>query len=434
MTRLRTKYIGGLALAVASVTALAACSSSSSSSSSSTATSSPTTNGAITQPGSIGEIPAAGTPSGTAGSITYALAPGAVPNWILPMPTSSTNSVYNVFNFEWQSWPPMYYAPSGSTPTVDPTLSVANPPVWSNGDKTFSITLKSWKWNNGQTISSKDVQFTFDMIKAAVKASPANWAAYVPGYFPDIITSTSTPDASTIVVNLSKAVNPTWLEYDILGGVPIMPASAWSKDSASGPTLDYTNPANAAKIFAFLTAASKSVSTYATNPLWQTVYGPYKISSFNDTTGAFTMVPNTTYSGPHANPMSTYVGVPFTSNAAEWNAVKTGSVDFGYVPQEDVPQLSSLKGLGYNYYGLPDFGNYFVAYNFKDKTGNFGAVATSCTSVRSCSTWRTSPARSRPSSTGPATRPTARSRPSRRARSCPRTRPPTPTRSACRAR
>jgi peptide/nickel transport system substrate-binding protein len=364
--------IGGLALAVASLTALAACSSSSSSSGSSTTTTQP---GAITQPGSVGEIPAAGTPSGTAGSITYALTPGGVPNWILPMPTSASNSVYNAFNFAWQSWPPMYYAPSGSTPTLDPTLSVANPPTFSNGDKTVTVTLKPWKWNTGQTVSSKDVLFSIDMIKAAVKASPSNWAFYTPGYFPDIVTSMSTPDASTIVINLSKAVNPTWMEYNVLGAIQIMPSSAWSKDSASGPTLDFTNPADAAKIFAYLTAASKSVSTYATNPLWQTVYGPYKLSAFNDTTGAFTMVPNTTYGGPHANPMSTYVGVPFTSNAAEWNAVKTGSVDFGYVPQEDVPQLPSLKGLGYNYYGLPDFGNYFVAYNFKDKTGNFDAVA-----------------------------------------------------------
>jgi len=373
MTRFGTKRIGGLALAVASVTALAACSSSSSSSTS--ATNSPGTNGAITQPGSIGEIPAAGTPSGTAGSITYALAPGAVPNWILPMPTSSTNSVYNVFNFEWQMYPPMYYAPSGSTPTVDPSLSVANPPTWSNGDKTMTITLKPWKWSNGQTISSKDLAFTFDMIKAGVKASPANWSAYVPGYFPDIVTSMTTPNANTIVVNMSKAVNPTWMEYNILGSIPIMPSAAWSKESASGSIVDFTNTANAAKIFAYLTSQSKSVSTYASNPLWQTVDGPYKLSSFNDTTGAFTMAPNTSYSGPHATPMSTYVGVPFTSNAAEWNAVKTGSVDFGYVPQEDIPQLPQLKGLGYNYYGLPDFGNYFVAYNFKDTTGNFNAVA-----------------------------------------------------------
>jgi peptide/nickel transport system substrate-binding protein len=117
------------------------------------------------------------------------------------------------------------------------------------------------------------------------------------------------------------------------------------------------------------------VNTYATNPLWQTVDGPYKLTTFNDTTGAFTMVPNTDYSGPHASPQSNYQGVPFTSDTAEWNAVKSGSVDFGYVPESDTPQIPSLKGIGYNYYGLPDFGDYFVAYNFKDKTGNFGSVA-----------------------------------------------------------
>ena len=372
MTRFGTKRIGGLALAVAGITALAACSSSSSSGSSSTTT---TTPGAVTQPGSIGAIPAAGTTSGTAGSITYALVPGAVPNWIMPMPTAASNTVYNNYNFFWQMWPVMYYAPNGSTPTVDPALSVANPPLWSNGYKTMTIHVKPWKWSNGQTVTSKDLLFTFDIIAAAVKASPANWAPYVPGYFPSTVTSMSTPDASTLVVNMNKPVNPTWMEEDILGAVAIFPSAEWSKDSASGPTLDFTNPANAAKIFAFLTAQSKSVSTYATNPLWQTVYGPYKLSSFNDTTGAFTMVPNPTYSGPHANPESNYVGVPFTSNAAEWNAVKTGSVDVGYVPQEDNPQIPQLKGLGYNYYGLPDFGDYFVAYNFKDTTGSFNAVA-----------------------------------------------------------
>jgi peptide/nickel transport system substrate-binding protein len=372
MSRFGTKRIGGLALAVAGITALAACSSSSSSSGSASPTA--TTPGAVTQPGAIGEIPAAGTPSGTAGSISYALAPGAVPNWIMPNPGSANASVYNSFTFSWEMWRPMYFAPQGSTPTVDAALSVANSPTWSNGDKTFTMTVKPWKWNTGQTVSSKDVLFTFDILKAALKESPANWSGYVPGYFPDGITSMSTPDSSTIVVNLSKPVNPTWLQLDILGGLQIMPSFAWSKDSASGSTLDFTNPANAAKIFNFLNAQSKSVSTYATNPLWQTVYGPYKLSAFNDTTGAFTLAPNTAYSGPHANPMSNFVGVPFTSNAAEWNAVKTGSVNFGFVPQEDIPQLPSLKGLGYNYYGLPDFGNQIVVYNFKNKTGNFDAI------------------------------------------------------------
>jgi peptide/nickel transport system substrate-binding protein len=372
MTRFGTKRIGVLALAVASVTALAACSSSGSSSGSNTTTTAP---GETTQPGAIGAIPAAGTPSGTAGTITYALQPGAVPNWIMPMPTAASNTVYNNYNFFWQMWPVMYYAPDGSTPTVDQALSPANPPTWSNGDKTMTITVKPWKWSNGTTLSAKDLEFTFDVIAAAVKASPANWAAYVPGFFPSTITSMSTPNATTLVVNMNKAVNPTWMEEDILGSVAFFPSSAWAKDSASGPTLDFTNPANALKIFNFLTAQSKSVSTYATNPLWQTVYGPYKLSSFNDTTGAFTMVPNTNYSGPHATPQSNYQGVPFTSNAAEFNAIKTGSVDFGYVPQEDNPQIPQLKGIGYDYFGLPDFGDYFVDYNFKDTTGDFNNVA-----------------------------------------------------------
>jgi peptide/nickel transport system substrate-binding protein len=87
------------------------------------------------------------------------------------------------------------------------------------------------------------------------------------------------------------------------------------------------------------------------------------------------MVPNTSYSGPHASPMSNFVGVPFTSNAAEWNAIRTGSVDVGYVPPEDFPQIPTLKGIGYNYYGLPDFGMTFAAYNFMDKTGSFNNIA-----------------------------------------------------------
>ncbi|HEX2743267.1 MAG TPA: ABC transporter substrate-binding protein [Streptosporangiaceae bacterium] len=366
MMRFRSKAIGGIAIAVASITALAACSSSSKSSSTTT------TPGLTTQPGSIGGIPAAGTPSGKAGSITYGFLASDAPTWILPITNAANNSVYNVQNFGWDLWRPLYYTPDGSTQTVDQALSPADLPVWSNGDKTMSITLKPWKWSNGQTLSSKDLLFTFDEVKAAVKASPANWADYTPGYFPDTIASMSTPTASTLVINLTKPANPTWMEEDITD-IGIMP-SAWAKDSANGPTLDFTNSANAAQIFNFLNTQSKSVSTYATNPLWQDVYGPYKLSSYNATTGGFTMAPNPTYSGPHASPESDFVGVPFTSDAAEFNAIKAGSIDISVVPPEDAPELSSLKSAGYNYYGLPSWGDYFVAYNYQDKTGDFNNV------------------------------------------------------------
>jgi peptide/nickel transport system substrate-binding protein len=152
-----------------------------------------------------------------------------------------------------------------------------------------------------------------------------------------------------------------------------MPSHAWAKSSATGPLLDYTKPANATAIYTFLSAQSKSVSSYASSPLWQVVNGPYKLSSFDSTSGAFTMTPNPTYGGPHATKVSTFQIVPFTSDTAEFNAIKAGKVDIGYVPLPDVPQASSLTGT-YNEFGYPDFGWTYLTYNFKDTTGDFNNI------------------------------------------------------------
>jgi peptide/nickel transport system substrate-binding protein len=366
----KKKYIVGLALAVASVTALAACSSSSSSTS--------TTSGVTTVAGGIGGVPAAGTPSGKAGTITWSELPGATPNWILPIPTSALNSVYNSFTFQWEMWRPLYWTVNGVTAEVVPSMSPANLPVYSNGNKTVTITLKGWKWSNGTPITANDILFNIDLIKAGIKEAPSNWASYVPGHFPDDLVSTSEPNASTLVLNLSGAVNPSWFTDNYLGQGPIvpMPSTVWAKTSANGPILTNwnTDPSVATAIFNFLTAQSKDVSTYATNPLWQTVDGPYKLSAYNATTGGFTMVPNPTYGGPHATPQSTFVGVPFTSDTALFNAIKAGSLDVGYVPPDDVPQLSALSRTGYAYFGIPEFGMTFANYNFMDKTGDFNNI------------------------------------------------------------
>ena len=153
-----------------------------------------------------------------------------------------------------------------------------------------------------------------------------------------------------------------------------MPAHAWAKASANGPILDFTNPANAKKIYDFLAKASGSTGTYATNPLWQVVDGPYKLTAFNNTTGAYTMAPNPTYGGPHSAKVPTLQAVPYTSDTAEFNAVLSHSIDIGYMPQTDVPQLNAVKRAGYHVFGYPDWGFTYVNYNFADKTGDFNNI------------------------------------------------------------
>jgi peptide/nickel transport system substrate-binding protein len=350
------------ALAVVGATVLAACGKSST-----------TTTGQINGNVGYGSIPAE---SGTAhaGTITVAEPPGATPTWIFPVTPGANGSVYTAYSFQGEMWRSLNYYPDGNQVKEDTALSLAGEPSWSNGDKTVSITLKPWMWSDGQPITAKDAEFYIDMLKAAVKVSPADYSNYTPKVgIPDQVVSMSVPNAQTLVINLNAAVNPTWFDENDLASVIPLPVHAWAKASASGPVLDFTNSANAVKIYNFLAAASKSVTTYASNPLWQVVDGPYKLTEFNNTTGAFTMAPNAAYSGPHATKVSTLQAVPFTSDTAEFNAVKSGAIDQGYVPFTDIPQVKSIEST-YAVYGFPDFGFEYVAYNFKDTTADFNNI------------------------------------------------------------
>jgi peptide/nickel transport system substrate-binding protein len=353
-----------MALAVVGVTALAACGNGASTKSGNTS---------ISPSGAFGKVPAqTGTPH--KGTITVAEPPGATPTWIFPVTPGANGSVYTAYSFQAEMWRPLNWFPNGAQVKENPAMSLAGEPKWSNGGKTVSITLKDWKWSDGQPITAKDAEFYIDMLKAAVKVSPADYSNYTPDVgIPDQVVSMSTPSANTLVLNLNSTVNPTWFFENNLSSVVPLPSHAWARASGNGPILDFTKPANALKIYKYLASQSKQVTTYAQNPLWQVVDGPYKLTSFNNTTGAYTMAFNTAYSGPHAAKVSTLKAVPFTSDTAEFNAVKTGAIDVGYVPFTDLPQIKSIEST-YNVFGYPAFGFEYVAYNFKDQTGHFNNI------------------------------------------------------------
>src|SRR6266567_1907071 len=114
--RSKTK-VAGVALAVASITALAACSSSGSSSGGGN-----TNAGKVTVPGGIGSVPLAASGGKVkAGTITWSLSPGDSPNWIFPVIPSANNSVYNAFTFINEMWRPLYWQVNGTVPEVEQT-------------------------------------------------------------------------------------------------------------------------------------------------------------------------------------------------------------------------------------------------------------------------------------------------------------------------
>ena len=324
--------------------------------------------------GQYGSIPAAsGTPH--AGTIKVAMLNGWTP-WILPTAIPAADfAIYTTSEFDYLMWRPLYWFPQGDKQVEDKQLSMASDPVWSNGGKTATVKLKGgYKWSDGQPVTSKDVAFAYDIMAAAGKESPADLPDYTPGVgMPDQVSSVKTPDSSTIVFNLKKPINPTFfLDWDLQMLQP-MPAHVWAKTSASGKTVDFTQPSNAKKVFDFLTSQSKSLKTYDSNPLWQVVDGPYKLTSFNTTSNDWAMKPNPAYSGPTAKAVSPVQTTFYASAQAAFNALKSNAATVGYVPMANVPQATSLKSQ-YHVFGSPSLGYHAIFYNFKDTTGHFNKI------------------------------------------------------------
>lgn len=325
--------------------------------------------------GAFGEVPAA-TGTAHAGTLTWAESPGTAPTWIFPVTPGANFSTGTINTFQYLMWRPLYWYGNGVHPVAVPSMSLADLPVYANGNTTVTVHMKTdYRWSDGQPVTAKDALFYLDMVRAGVKESGANWGPYTPHLgIPDQVVSASAPNATTLVIHLNKAVNPAWFTADALYDIQPIPAHAWAKASAGGPVLDFTNPADAKQIFDFLAKQSGSTSTYASNPLWQVVDGPYRLTQFNNTTGGYTMAPNPKYGGPHSKIVPTLQAVPYTSDTAEFNAVLSHSVDLGYMPLNDVPQMGAVKAAGYHVFGYPGWGFAYANYNFADKTGDFNNI------------------------------------------------------------
>ncbi len=327
-----------------------------------------------TTEGQYGTLPAESSNVITGGTVTYDIENGSQPQYIMPVTPGADTSVYNA-EFQYLLYRPLYWTPQGNRPIINQALSLAKLPVYSNGNKTLTIHMNSqYKWSDGKPVTAQDVEFFIDILRAAVKENNANFGNYTPGAFPDNVVSMKTPDPATLVLNLDRAYNPNWYTDTQLVVIQPMPSQDWNIASTGGPHLDPSNAANAKKIYDFLNSEAKKVGTYASNPLWKVVDGPFKLTSFNPTTDANTMVPNPTYGGPVKPKFAELKAVYFTSSTAEFNALRAGKINVGGVPSADIPQVPLLRRTGYNVYGYPDLGFSYIVFNFKDKTNHWNNI------------------------------------------------------------
>jgi len=279
----------------------------------------------------------------TGGIARFAESPNARPNYIFPLTSAAYFSATNVGQFQFLMYRPLYWFGDSGQVALNSSLSLAGDPAYSPDGKTVTIKLKGWKWSDGTLITSRDVEFWMNLLKA----NTDHWAAYSAGEFPDNVRTMAFPDSQTIVFGLDRAYGQLFFTYNQLSQITPIPQHVWDKTSDAGAIGDDDRDPTAAKaVYKFLDTQSRSVETYSVNPLWQVVSGPWKLKSMT-AGGRVAMVPNPGYSGPVKPTIAELDLLPYASDSAELSAVRAGAVDYGYIPSPNADQASGLNNYAF---------------------------------------------------------------------------------------
>jgi peptide/nickel transport system substrate-binding protein len=349
--------------------------------------------------GIAGSAGASGIPTGgtkvSGGTVRWAEPPGTPPTYIFPFMSGSNSGVNDVQQLQYMLYRPLYVFghPTNTNTTLNPTLSLASVPAYSNGNTEATVALKNYKWSDGETVTATDVLFFMNMLHAETSV----WYDYVPGLFPDNVKSVTVNSPSSITFTFNKAYEPTWMTYNEFSQITPFPtawditatgAASGSGGCSSGAYGAASTDAACSKVYNFLSGQANDPTSYSTSPIWGTVDGPYTIAASKggsfQTTGQVTLVPNPTYSGPQKATV-TVIEEPYTTDNAEFDALLGNNLDIGYAPQQDITKPTtnpSIAGTNNprltNFYLTPwvVFGfNYSVMkFDSTGDGGNAGAI------------------------------------------------------------
>lgn len=276
-------------------------------------------------------------------TVTFAYQVGNDFTWLFPIENAANAEPWD-WNVTIALWLPLYAEGQGAAPVINNRLSLAYPPVWSDHDTTVTINLKHYVWSDGKPVTSRDVEMWFNLERA----NKTQDNSYTPGQLPDDVKSIDYPTSSSIVMHLTRSYSQQWFDENQLTWVFALPQQEWDRTSLNGPVGNYDlTTAGAKAVFAFLFKQSSELSTYATNPIWKVVDGPWRLTGFDATTYRTTLQPNKRYSGPDKPRIEKFVIESFTSNTAEVNALRSGALTFGYLTSDNYTLKSYFESHGF---------------------------------------------------------------------------------------
>ncbi|MGW4392855.1 peptide ABC transporter substrate-binding protein [Streptomyces sp. NPDC004685] len=317
--------------------------------------------------GSIAMGPTGGTPV-EGGTATMALPPAATPNWIFPIGAPGYGASYN-YGIQTLLFLPVYDAVQlkGELTTHGPS-TLGLEPRYSDGNTTVTVPLREGvKWSDGKPVTARDLEFWFNLVKA----NKADWGSYSVGTMPDDVKRFEVVDDHTVRLHLDRAYNPDWFTANQLTLMRALPQHAWDATTDGGRVGDHDRTTKGAKaVFARLTRHAKSLGSYGSDPLWKTVDGPWKLAGWRDS-GQVTIVPNEKFTGPDSERphLDKVVFKPFTTADSEYNVLRSGGVDYGYIPPSVMAQKAKFEDKGYRVDPWEGWAATYIVYNFNSTHG-----------------------------------------------------------------
>lgn len=259
--------------------------------------------------------PATGAPA-PGGTAVVALPVQTSPNWFFPVMSLTADSVVN-FQVDDMMYKPLLHI--SRKDSVDYSRSLASGVTWNSQGTRYVVTLnKKWHWSNGQPVTAQDVVFTYGLMKEASSgASSLPWAFAGEGFggMPGLWKSVVAQGSDQVVITLTTPKNQQWFLRNGINQIVPVPESVWNK-----------YPSNAVQELKYIDSIANSPSSAA----YQVVDGPYRFAG-SSPNNYWSFVPNKAYDG-HKSLLAKVIFQYETSSASEFDALKTGTVNVGYLP------------------------------------------------------------------------------------------------------
>ncbi|UCR90278.1 peptide ABC transporter substrate-binding protein [Mycetocola spongiae] len=293
-------------------------------------------------------------------SVSYALPAGTGPNWLLPMSPPDKMATHNKA-LKSTMWVPLFeFDGTSGVMEWDKKASATESYKFSEDGQSVQITLADLDWSDGTPVTSRDVEFWYNLARY----NNTKIGGYSAGNMPDNITAFEINDEKNFTLTFDKVYNQDFLLANQLTLIYPMPQHVWDKTSADEKIGDYDrDEAGAQKVLDYLFSEAEDMSTYASNPLWKTVSGPYTVAKWSDA-GQVELAANEKYTGTDKPSIKNVTFMPFTSADAEMNVVRAGDVDYGYITSAQLDSKKQFEDLGYRVDPWTGWSITYMPYNF----------------------------------------------------------------------